>query len=428
MHDGDINFLLRLSEHRNGYTREDAVKRLGALGNPIALPRLIARANDWVAPIRIAAKEAIVKLATTDNAAAFVTNLPALYHLHRCGRDDHRDLISLVEHYLASHPQPLVQGIKHTQRHVARACLSLVIRHKLLGPADIINLGLRQVDLMLRLTVSSLLKTLAGSVQNTAAELAIKDPFMPVRRAAFQCLLKHQMEDDMIKKHLFDRHSTIRLMAIEAMQLRNFNVALTYENMLTTSSILKLRCALWGVGELKHTACIPRIEQCLTNSPYASVRKQSLTSLAGLLGASFEHRIDGFLSDSSPAVCREAARLCVQSGIGLTADRLTDITRQSRHSHVSSVCFYLAKKTNKWESLIFLLALSNSKNRQPWIRDTQLAEGIRHWNHNFNKNSTRPTAGQIKALQKNMQNIACALNTPRFRTILFTLKIYGIAL
>ena len=40
--------LLMLSSHSSGYKRENAVRRLGMLGNPVAIPYLIERANDWV--------------------------------------------------------------------------------------------------------------------------------------------------------------------------------------------------------------------------------------------------------------------------------------------------------------------------------------------------------------------------------------------
>jgi hypothetical protein len=37
----ELDDLLIMSEHRNGFKREQAVRRLGSLGNPAAIPKLI---------------------------------------------------------------------------------------------------------------------------------------------------------------------------------------------------------------------------------------------------------------------------------------------------------------------------------------------------------------------------------------------------
>ena len=38
--------LLAMSSHASGFKRENAVRRLGMLGNPMAIPYLMVRAND----------------------------------------------------------------------------------------------------------------------------------------------------------------------------------------------------------------------------------------------------------------------------------------------------------------------------------------------------------------------------------------------
>src|ERR1700741_4148225 len=84
--------LLAMSSHANGFKRENAVRRLGMLGNPMAIPSLIVRANDWVPQVRAAARDALSKLLRAGNGEAFVASLPAIMHLQTCTRDNHREL------------------------------------------------------------------------------------------------------------------------------------------------------------------------------------------------------------------------------------------------------------------------------------------------------------------------------------------------
>ena len=97
-----LDEFLSMCEHRNGYRREKAVRRLGMLGNPLAIPKLIVRANDWVPQVRTAAREAILQLAVHNNAEVFIQCLPELYHLKKCRRYNHNRLIKSVETFLLS--------------------------------------------------------------------------------------------------------------------------------------------------------------------------------------------------------------------------------------------------------------------------------------------------------------------------------------
>jgi HEAT repeat protein len=47
-----LDDLILMAEHWNGFKRENAVRRLGMLGNPVAIPKLIVRVNDWVPQVR----------------------------------------------------------------------------------------------------------------------------------------------------------------------------------------------------------------------------------------------------------------------------------------------------------------------------------------------------------------------------------------
>lgn len=95
-----LDDLILMAEHWNGFKRENAVRRLGMLGNPVAIPKLIVRVNDWVPQVREAARKALLMLMTPKNAKAFAESLPDLFHLRTCGRDNHAQFIDDVLEYL----------------------------------------------------------------------------------------------------------------------------------------------------------------------------------------------------------------------------------------------------------------------------------------------------------------------------------------
>ena len=89
--------LVALSTSANGFRREDAVRRLGMLGDPRAIPCLIVRANDWVPQVRTAAFDALIRMLKSGNGDAFVTSLPQILHLQSCSRGDHTELLVTME-------------------------------------------------------------------------------------------------------------------------------------------------------------------------------------------------------------------------------------------------------------------------------------------------------------------------------------------
>src|ERR1043165_1681443 len=114
--------LLAMSSHGSGFKRENAVRRLGMIGNALALPYLIARANDWVPQVRAAARDALNKLLRAENAEAFVTALPELLHLQACLRDDHTALLQAVQDFLVreENVHHLLAGLQNPDVQVAR--------------------------------------------------------------------------------------------------------------------------------------------------------------------------------------------------------------------------------------------------------------------------------------------------------------------
>ena len=276
----DLSTLLTCVELNEGYKREAAVLQLGVLGDPVAISELLIRANDWVPEIRSAAKIALGKLATTENAKAFVMSLPELYHLRKCARANHSQFISQIENYLI---EPLnviniLSGLNDSDSEVSRACFALVLKHKLADTNQFILSALKHKDVNIRLRASHLLHDLDEDEKKLALKIAIEDKHMPIRREAFLSLLQIWGNEGLAKNMLFDEHPGIREIAVAHLSKAGEDVQYTYLRTLSKDDPQDLCAALWGLGFLKVAECTTLVKPFLQNEN-SSVRKQAQATL-----------------------------------------------------------------------------------------------------------------------------------------------------
>lgn len=89
-----------LSAHGNGYLRERATAWLAEERSGHEIPLLLLRLNDWVAPIRERAAEALRTRLHRPWAAGWLTALPLLRRAKRWGRGDHTPFLLQVATFL----------------------------------------------------------------------------------------------------------------------------------------------------------------------------------------------------------------------------------------------------------------------------------------------------------------------------------------
>ena len=279
----DLSILLTCVELNEGYKREAAVLQLGTLGDPVAISELLKRANDWVPEIRSAAKIALRKLATPENAEAFVMSLPELYHLRKCGRANHSQFISEIESYLIEplNVLKILGGLNDSDSEVSRACFALVLKHKLADTDQFILNALQHKDVSIRLRASHLLPDLDEELKKQALKIAIKDKHMPIRREAFLNLLQIWGNEGLAKNMLFDEHPGIREIAVAHLIKAGEDVQYTYLRSLSKDDPQDLCAALWGLGFLKVAECTTLVKPFLNNEN-SRVRIQAQATLDAL--------------------------------------------------------------------------------------------------------------------------------------------------
>ena len=420
----EIEELLVMSEHYNGYKRESAVIELGLLGNPSALPALIERVNDWVPRIRIESRNSITSMAIKKNTYAFVENLPNFYKLKLRARDHHESFINYIESYVTSseNAKAVVDGLQSSNALVVRACMTLCINYNLLDKFSISKIGLSHSDIIVRCRASELIREFDGVAQQELLSLAISDRFMPVRREALRIAVGIGARDEFVAPYLFDRHPSIREIAIKRLADSREYVSRAYKSALVSQSAFTICCGIWGVGAIGEVSNLTSIENLLT-SQYSSVRKQAITTLFKINPSIINDSIKQLLSDISPAVAKEAARIARKLSVSLGAYELCALIENSSYEHTYAICFSVSKKINKWERIIYLLEMIRRNKNSSIFNLRELIAEIKRWDIDYNNSSSQPSAIQFLAVSNLFSEVDSMLGEECRRKLSFTLSL-----
>lgn len=425
-----LDDLLRMSEHWDGYKRENAVRRLGMLGNPIAIPSLLVRANDWVPQVRDAAMDALRMLMLDENAQAFIYSLPALFHLANCRRSDHGRLIANVVRFLLQ-PENVAlvkAAIDSDDKYVARLCVRLCIDHSLIEGSLLVSRSLQHSDVVVRTMACGVLRDLSGEALESALQKAIQDPFMPIRREAFQMCLRTLpgKGPEIARRFVFDKHHSIRELAIMQLLKSGTDVEALFGEILSSSghSALKVRCALLGVAHLGAKRSIPLVEKHVDDG-LPGIRRAALQALAKLAGEDARAYLVAGLRDPSPGVARESVVLLRKITASPSVDDLLDVFDRAKFAHTLDVCVRCARLMNKWDRLLFLLTLGERLMSGDRGGVEMLSEELARWDVDFNRSSAQPSDTQKKAIWAKFRGCAFLLDEQRRRSIEFTVAGFG---
>lgn len=423
-----LDELLRRSESPSGFVRERATLQLGRLGDPLALPPLIVRANDWVPEVRAAAFASLAQLAVPANAMAFVTCLPRFHWLAHCRRAEHAPLIAQVEAFVCrpENARHVLASMSSTVSGVARTCLLLAIKHRLGDVATLVRAGLNHADVAVRIKISPLIAELDGAARRDTLAEALENRCMPVRRAALKVLLSEHDTADYVH-YLFDRHSAVRQLVAAQLAAASFDVGAAYRDALMPHATPRRRAiALWGLSEYGRADDAGLITSYL-GDPAGQVRRQALAALARRLYGGIRAAVLNALADEDRSVVNDAARIAVRARLQFDAHELQAILDHADGERVLSSLLSAHGVSNKWERVIFLLAM---RKRGPAGLE-RFGESVRRWHANFNRSFVQLSSAQIDALQDALRNqppYLDATDNDAFKSLLITLKSQGIAI
>jgi HEAT repeat protein len=314
------------------------VGRLADSEDPLALPFLLIRANDWVAQVRAAAAAGLEAQLMRHGVGRFVPYLPLVDRLLRGLRD----------------PDPVVRT------RVAKGA------SKALAWPDLEPL----VEPMLASTTP-------------AARCSALDILWTHRRAGAR---------EVLERSLSDPHSHVRGTARWLLKGEpGFDAATAQRAALAQASNADLVAALEGLGEVGGAADAARALPYLGH-PRARVRVAAIHLLGAVGGPEHREALIGALSDPSAKVSRAARMLLLRAG-AIDPDRITWAALRSSHPHERKGAVELARAHDHWLAGVLLLRIAIRATDPSVV--ARACEALRSWENRYNRVFSAPSEALV---------------------------------
>lgn len=256
----------------SGYLREAALVRAAELGNPVLLPMVAERLNDWVDQVRDAARTTVLSLldklepdVDTDMAMQLLVQVQRLREMRR---SDHFDWIARFEVRFIARigEQRIVAAIGSDQSRVALACFRLAHGHDLGSPAILCQQALaNKHHFALVHSAIGHVRTLAEPDRLALYRQALVSPVGMARAEALRGLLASGIDDATLlaSSMLVDGNGWVRTIASNYLARHGIDVAATYAQHLRKERAdgRLLRASLAGLAENKGAAYLDLVRQ-----------------------------------------------------------------------------------------------------------------------------------------------------------------------
>lgn len=253
----------------DGYERERAVLALERDPHEVAVGFLLVRCDDWVAPVRLRARTAVLA-----RAAAGQIDIAAWMPLV-LARDARARAGGLVEACVALSPPGLPEVlIHHRDRRTRRWALErLLAREPDAGELQRLVASVEDVSI-----ARVLASRLAGLVEDGGLLRLLADRRAGVRRAAWEHVVSGRLPDLDLRAGLLDAAPTIRALAQQAARSRGVDAGNVYLNAPERSAAERRR-RLVGLGEWGAKEAVS-IARSALDDPDESVRVAAIEVLA----------------------------------------------------------------------------------------------------------------------------------------------------
>ncbi|WP_224653175.1 HEAT repeat domain-containing protein [Pectobacterium versatile] len=394
---GSASHLIILTRHYNGHIRQRAVLCLGFMGDVVALPALIERVNDWAEPVRRAAKQSVRRLLTPNNNASFVANLPAIFWLLQCQREDHKPLVDEIVSFLSeeAHALSLLAGLCSEDKTVARLSLDILAERERFPLKQIFGQAMLHRDPLVRANAARYLLSADKDVDHDALTILLKDSFAPIKQVALQYVIDNAfpVPEPQLVALLFDKNALVRQRASTLLRERNGDPVAHYLAALDRANTVTVRkITLWGLDEHRYEGIMALAERNL-DERYPSLYYSALRILILCTGDDAREQLLASLRHPSLAIAKVARKLFYQQKIYLSLPELQRCLESvSSREHIE-VYYFLAHKLNKWDWLVFLL--DNAKPENAMLTQA----GVAYWIQCFNRSGILPNARQQARLR-----------------------------
>ena len=415
-----------LSFNASGHAREAAVRALADVGDGRELPFLLIRLNDWVEPVRDAARRGVVQRIQPDYSAHFIRCLPLVYRLQRQIRQDHRPVFDSVMDLLRSDAcrPALREAMKVGERGVRRLAFRVLVSGGTEDRLPVLAEGLASNDTVIRLWAAREIRTrLEGDPLRTVLDRLKRDRFMPVRREALYAFVEKLPEaaPDELRAALLDPHPSLREAARFFLRKSGEQEFATfYRERLDSARENELPAVVAGLGETGAPQDAARLLAYFTHRD-SRVRRISVRAVGRLDPESHVEPLLSALQDESGRVTKEAQDALRPKLYLVPPDRLWSIFQGNRQPHVRRAAVRLIARLQWWDSAPLLLEASGSDDESVG----ELARGfLRRWTSNANRLSVKPSNQQLESLDEALSRRAADLE-PAVRSDLISLSAYA---
>ena len=313
--------LLYAMASSSGYTRQAAIERAVMLRYAVFLPALAARLNDWVLPVRDAARTALIALLPVMPPQSMLAILPALAQLRSAGRYVHAEWLAAFEAALLAQLTPalLLEGVCGTDAKVARACFQLLQRHAAIDTAKLITAALAsRRDIVIARHAAAMIRLVPPAAQQALYQAAQASPFWAVRAIGLRGLLGGPASDDKhatAMRHLFDCQCAQRDAALAYFAAHQLDARGAYLQALAagTNSAPVLQACLMALGGLRQREDASSV-RAFAAYPSAKVRSAAYAAWLKLDNASKDEIAAMALGDSAPSVKKLAMQMVSRHG------------------------------------------------------------------------------------------------------------------
>ncbi|MRG98541.1 HEAT repeat domain-containing protein [Polyangium spumosum] len=365
--DAETALLCVLTAHPNGHVRQASIERLSLRRDGVEVPFLLARLNDWVRPVRAAAKltvRAWIAEAQKGDLArgrALLGSLPLFDRLRELGRDDHAPICAAIE-ALLEHPAfalVLDEGLDAPRRDVRFRCFMKALERPEADARRLLTRALADRDASIRLWAARAApKRLAGDELRAVAETMRRDVSAPVRNeATFVLATKIEPPDrDALEQALLDPSASVRWTARHYLAERwKFDARATYLRALDAIDPSILAAAIAGLAECSSHADDAAHALALLDHRSAAVRKAALVALDRWAGAAHVKELFAALGDERPSVAREATGCLKKHVHHVELTWIQELLRNAPRSHTRRMALRLAMYRDPRRHLDLLL-------------------------------------------------------------------------
>ncbi len=355
--------VLVASFHPDGHVREAATARLAELGDIAVSPALAIRCGDWVAQVRDRARPAIEKrlegdlVGTLESAGAVA--------LLTSRRQTGNWLAATIQQHLRTSSAETIRAVARSSHAlVRRSVLAIAVEQQRLDLLELVDLAAADSDLPARLTCGRAAINLAERTRNLdVLGRLLANPATQLRQAAM-IALDRAGESRAPVELLADRARSVRDTAQRLVRSHGSDPADVYRP--AVAERLPPVWAIAGLGETGSREDAHLIEPLLDDRR-SRIRAEAVRALRRLDVVSLD-RFTSLLSDSSPAVCKQAANALVPLASQLDSRHLWHLLRTGERTHTRVGAYRLLRARDAWTRLATNLELLGDESEELRMR------------------------------------------------------------